>query len=258
MKISIITINFNNAKGLEKTIKSVVSQSFKPLEYIVIDGGSTDTSTQIIHQFSQNIDYSVSEKDKGIYHAMNKGIKAATGQYILFLNSGDIFFDADTVSSVFSKNLDTDYIFGHMILDCGKRKIRQTIPKKLTFYHLYTHTLFHQSMFVKKQVFEQYGYYDETVKITADWQQYLLAIFKHNCSFTLLNQTIAINEADGLSSKNRGTMQIILAERKAAFEKYFPGFVDDYKELHRMKKWKIKGIMRGLKRRYQEFLSAHK
>lgn len=255
MKISIITINYNNDAGLEKTIKSVVSQDYKGIEYIVIDGGSTDRSVEIINQYKQHLSYSVSEQDNGIYHAMNKGIAVAQGEFLLFLNSGDVFYDSHTISLIVKKNLTTDYIFGNMILDCGKRKIKQSIPSNLTFYHLFTHTLFHQSMFVKKAVFEQYGYYDEAVKITADWQQYLVAIFKHNCTYTMIDETIAVNDYDGISSQRSGTMQLILQERKAALEKHFPGFIEDYNELHRCKKWKLKGIIRGVKRRYQEYLA---
>jgi glycosyltransferase involved in cell wall biosynthesis len=92
-KLSIITINYNNSIGLKKTIESVVSQSCSEFEFIVIDGGSQDVSKEIIELHQSKINYWVSEKDKGIYHAMNKGIRASSGEYILFLNSGDVLLD---------------------------------------------------------------------------------------------------------------------------------------------------------------------
>ncbi len=92
MKLSIITVNLNNKDGLQKTIDSVISQTFKDFEWIVIDGGSTDGSKELIEKYSDYISYWVSEPDKGIYNAMNKGIKVAKGDYLEFLNSGDIFF----------------------------------------------------------------------------------------------------------------------------------------------------------------------
>ena len=92
MNLSIVTINYNNKKGLAKTIESVTNQEFKDFEWIIVDGGSTDESVALIQDNLNHIDYWVSEKDQGIYDAMNKGIKASTRDYILFLNSGDYFY----------------------------------------------------------------------------------------------------------------------------------------------------------------------
>ena len=255
MKLSIITINLNNSSGLSKTLLSVFEQDFIDFEQIVIDGGSTDDSINIIEAYKKKIAYTISEKDRGIYNAMNKGINAAKGEYLIFMNSGDKFYNPHILSSVFNKKLTTDYIFGDMLLDCGRKLIHRPIPKNLSFYYLFTHTLYHQSMFVRKEVFTKYGYYDETLKITSDWRQYLIAIFKYNCSYTLISEIFSVNAYDGVSSQRNGNMTIILKERDQAFIEYFPGFYDDYKELHQFKKWTIKGIIRGIKRRYFEYLS---
>ncbi len=253
MKVSVITVNLNNAAGLRKTLQSSKDQTYQDFEQIVIDGGSTDGSIGVMEDFKNFIEYSVSEKDNGIYEAMNKGIRAAKGEYLIFMNSGDIFFDRNTIAGVMTKNYNTDYIFGGMILDCGKRQFHRSIPQKLTFYYLYTHTLYHQSMYVRKSVFERFGFYDQSVRITADWRQYLLAIFKYDCTYTLLPDILSIYDNNGLSSLKMGTMQTILKERADAFNTWFPGFVDDYAELHAFKRVTIQGITKGIKRRFYDY-----
>src|SRR5690606_29836408 len=107
VKFSIITINYNNVQGLDNTVKSVIGQDYKNFEYIVVDGGSTDGSAEIITQYQNHIDYSVSEKDNGIYHAFNKGIKATGGDYVIFMNSGDRFYDAYTLTA-YANNITSD------------------------------------------------------------------------------------------------------------------------------------------------------
>ena len=115
MKLSIITINFNNCEGLQKTIESVVSQSFKDFEWIVIDGGSTDGSRELLEQYADHITYWVSELDKGVYNAMNKGIKVAKGEYVNFMNSGDVYASASILEDVFSTSHTADVLYGYMM-----------------------------------------------------------------------------------------------------------------------------------------------
>ena len=98
MKFTVITINYNNADGLRQTILSVVGQTCDDYEYVIIDGGSTDGSVEVIKEREDKISYWVSEKDGGIYNAMNKGVKAARGEYLIFMNSGDIFYDNKVLS----------------------------------------------------------------------------------------------------------------------------------------------------------------
>src|SRR6478735_1115877 len=113
IQLSIITINYNNLQGLQKTIESVVSQSFKDFEYIIIDGGSTDGSKVLIEKYSESITYWVSEKDNGIYPAMNKGIQVANGEYLLFLNSGDWFYENTTLSMAIPMLRPFDIVYGN-------------------------------------------------------------------------------------------------------------------------------------------------
>ena len=116
MKLSIITVNLNNRIGLERTINSVVSQTFKDFEWIVIDGGSTDGSKELITQYANHFAYWVSEPDKGIYNAMNKGIKVAKGEYLLFLNSGDWIIDERVAQDFIETSISADIISGDVCL----------------------------------------------------------------------------------------------------------------------------------------------
>ena len=127
-KITIITVVFNASEGIKKTLKSIFSQSYKNIEIIVIDGGSTDGTIDIISDYSQYIDYFISEQDYGIYDAMNKGIRVATGEWICFMNSGDIFYSKDTVSNIFL-DLDQkkDIIIGECIVDFNLFKKRLSL-----------------------------------------------------------------------------------------------------------------------------------
>ena len=112
MKYSIITVNYNNKNGLEMTIKSVLGQTCKDFEYIIIDGGSTDGSVEVIKKYASRIDYWVSEPDKGVYNAMNKGIRKATGDYLNFMNSGDAYHSTSALEIIAGLHSDDDIIIG--------------------------------------------------------------------------------------------------------------------------------------------------
>lgn len=155
MKYSIITINFNNRDGLRRTIESVVNQTYRDFEYIIIDGGSIDGSVDIIKEYADKIDYWVSEPDKGIYNAMNKGITMAHGEYLNFMNSGDCFFDKERLQKIEDLNSDSDIIVGkdlHIDSKSGK-SATSVISHRLGFFHFYTTTIPHQSAFIKKKLF---------------------------------------------------------------------------------------------------------
>lgn len=119
MKISVITINYNNHDGLKKTIQSVVSQSYNDIEYIIIDGGSTDGSVDLIKEYNDKIDYWISETDNGCYHAMNKGVKVASGEYVIFMNSGDYFYADDIIEYFVNSNPSEDVLCGNTYLSIG-------------------------------------------------------------------------------------------------------------------------------------------
>ncbi len=231
--VSIITINYNNAKGLLKTIPSVLNQSYKDIEYIVIDGGSTDSGLEIIKQHADRISYWVSEKDKGVYQAMNKGIAKAKGDYLLFLNSGDYLVDNEIVSKVFSGyNLKEDIVYGDLFLELdGKIIGEKEYPDKITFKHFFCNndSLPHPASFIKKSLFERSGLYNEELKIVSDVEFWLKSIFLYQATYQRLPFKISIFGMDGMSSlpENR---EITYREKQVVYNKYFPGFIEDYKK----------------------------
>ena len=177
MKLSIITVNLNNKDCLQKTINSVVSQTFKDFEWILIDGGSTDGSKELIEQFSSHISYWVSEPDKGIYNAMNKGILKAKGEYCLFLNSGDYFANGDVLDKVFAFDFDEDVVYGDQLWDYGDRMETFESAEKVTLRNFIGSTIPHSGVsFIKREMFEEYGLYDENYRIVSDWKWFLIAV----------------------------------------------------------------------------------
>ncbi len=228
MKLSVITINRNNANGLDKTIQSVINQSYEDFEYIVIDGNSTDHSINIIKKYNSNINYWVSETDKGIYNAMNKGIAKANGNYVLFLNSGDYLVNNDVLKSVFEKQQTADIIYGNMQIDWGNGKITSgKMPDKITFKQMYIDTLWHPVSFIKKTLFDKYGLYNETYKVVADYDFFFKVIIINNVTTYHINVDIAMYNLNGLSSlpENKALEQ---AERRKVIESYLPQSIIDF------------------------------
>lgn len=170
-KISIITINYNDVVGLEKTIKSVVKQTFLDYEYIVIDGDSSDESKEVILNYQDKLTYWVSEPDKGIYNAMNKGIKAATGEYLLFMNSGDVLVDDANILKICSDRLIEDIIAFDCFVERDDKIVeRRTHVEQPTLFYVYKNGLKHQSTFIRRTLFEKRGLYKEKYKIASDYE----------------------------------------------------------------------------------------
>lgn len=219
-KLSIITINFNDASGLQKTIESVVNQSFNSYEYIVIDGGSNDGSLDVIKKHADKIAYWVSEKDKGIYNAMNKGIKQAKGEYCLFLNSGDFLCNKKVIESVFNGKCTEDIIYGNMIIDWSNgKKTKGKMPDIITPLQMYTDTLWHPVSFIKRALFDKYGYYNENYKIVSDYDFFFKTIIAHKVSTKHLPLFISEYNVNGLSSKPENKI-LEKNERKQVIQSY--------------------------------------
>ncbi|MDI6034171.1 glycosyltransferase family 2 protein [Flavobacterium sp. LB2P84] len=226
-KLSIITINYNNLEGLKRTLESVVNQTLQEFEYIVIDGGSTDGSLAYIESQNANIDYWISEPDTGIYNAMNKGIVKANGEYLLFLNSGDHFYNNEVLeeSSLYFNSHDLICFDVHMIKNGNSRTVKH--PDKLRFSDFYLNGLNHQSVLIRKELFETVGLYDENLKIVSDWKFFILALFVHNCSYININKTLSTYYLDGISAQ---LIEGHLNERNQVLKEYFSAFVLDYEE----------------------------
>lgn len=233
MRVSVITINFNNAVGLDKTIKSVLSQTYLDYEFIVIDGGSTDGSKDIIDTFSDQIAYWVSEPDKGIYNAMNKGIRQATGDYLHFLNSGDIYASDDVLENVFkNKDYSAKILRGIQICDCGTHQFRwyNHGTGDITLYHLYVDSLRHQATFIARSLFSKYGLYDEDYKIASDWKFFLQAMMGGE-STLFIDIDVVLFDMTGISNDPKWE-NILLAEKNKMQEEIIPQTIrSDYDRL---------------------------
>lgn len=223
--LSIITINYNNAEGLKKTVSSVLNQAFKNFEYIIIDGGSTDGSPEVMSLYAKHLAYSVSEKDKGIYNAMNKGISVANGEYCLFLNSGDYFADKHVLEKVFSVKRTVDILYGDMqTIDESGNIQHLKMPARTGMMHLYADTIWHPVSFIKTSLFKKFGPYNEAYKITGDYELFLRFILKHKASTEHLPFEISVFDTTGISSIP-GKQRDLVIERRNAQDTYMPAFL---------------------------------
>ena len=219
MKLTIITINYNNASGLRKTMESVFVQTSQDFEYIVIDGGSTDISSQVINQMClMKSDASlkgevivngiqvrwISEKDNGIYHAMNKGIQLAQGDYVQFLNSGDILASSNVIGTMIATLPNCSIYYGNMLKYMPNGKLfRDTSGQgSITMFTFYKGAMNHSPAFIKRSLFEKYGLYDENLKIVSDWKWYLNVVGLQNESVKYTNLDVTCFDMTGISNTN--------------------------------------------------------
>ena len=222
MLLSIITVTYNAEKTLEKTVQSVISQTYPDIEYIVIDGKSTDGTGKIIDKYSDKIAFKIIEPDNGLYDAMNKGLKAASGDYVWFLNAGDTIYSPDTVKKLISKlneNNLPDIIYGDTaIIDVSgnlKYMRRLRIPEKLTWKSFKMGmTVCHQAFIVKRDMALEY---DLQYRFSADFDWCIRCMKQtndiYNCRGILVNY-----QEDGLTDKNHN---LSLKERYRIMEKYY-------------------------------------
>lgn len=308
MKLSIITINYNNAEGLRKTLASVASQTYADIEHIIVDGGSTDGSVEIIREYADNeairlegykairqessedndtvpnrpIAQSpdrheirwISEPDKGIYNAMNKGIRMATGEYIQILNSGDILAADDVTERMFQAmgnglwaideetnrqspiaNLPQIPIFyGNMIkVNSAGKVVGKSGYTECSLRQFYSSTLNHDCAYIRRDLFEEYGLYDEQLKIVSDWKWYLQAIGLGRVKPEYVDIDVTIFDDGGISETN---LALRYAERRKVLEEVLPPAVLwDYdthafemEQMKRLRRWKLYGLVYLLER----------
>lgn len=214
--LSIITVVFNGEKYLEQTINSVISQNIFDLEYIIVDGGSTDGTVDIIKKYHDKIALWVTEPDKGIYDAMNKGVVFAKGEWILFLNAGDVFYSKETLFSIFAnRHYNCSIIYGDTFLKQSKEVIRG--PKVINKNYFFSNTICHQSIFFNRKLFSNVGCFDIDFKILAD-RIFLLKACMLKFKFEYVDELISVYDQDGYSSKNNA---IYLKEQKILRMQYF-------------------------------------
>ena len=293
MKISIVTINYNNVEGLKRTLASVAEQSYRDIEHIIIDGGSTDSSVDVIKEYvaaNPNMDPFfkhtikwVSEKDNGIYNAMNKGIeialgrrvvnsfnrselvedknkgiRKATGAYIQILNSGDIYAAPDVVERMVAAIEQSEYpelLYGNMIRkDYATGKIdgkSKEIEYGLRQY--YSSTMNHDCCYVRRDLFDKYGLYDESLKIVSDWKWFLQAIGLGQVKPEYVDIDVTIFDCSGISETN---LELRNKERRQVLEEVLPPTIladyDKYafpmEQYNRLKKYHLWPIVYFMER----------
>ncbi len=250
MILSIITINRNNASGLEKTMQSVSSQGCMDYEYIVVDGASTDKSVDVIRQYAEKFGPRlkwVSEPDKGIYNAMNKGIRMASGDYLQFLNSGDCLVSEDVVDKMLEalgKSGMPSILYGNMIKDMPGGRLyrdRSFAGQEITFLGFYRGTLNHSPSFIRKELFDKYGLYDESLRIVSDWKWFFRAIILEGEKPVYIDCDVSLFDMSGISETNK---DLDREERKKVLSELVPATIlSDYE------KWSFSiDQMRRLKR----------
>ena len=240
MKLSIITINLNNKSGFQKTIDSVISQTFKDFEWIIIDGGSTDGSKELIEQYSQYITYWVSEPDKGIYNAMNKGILQAKGKYLQFLNSGDELYSNTILHELFDLDLYGDIIYGNVICKNSKiQEIRKYNEPISLSYLISVKTINHQASFIKRDLFKN-SLYNEDFRIVSDWEFWILQAIKGS-TFQYIDKFIVFFDYTGITSK---TSELQKEENKQVINNLPWAIKKDLDELFVLRKTMANGYIK--------------
>ena len=224
MKLSIITVNYNDAGGLERTIKSVISQTFHDYEFIIIDGGSTDDSVNIIKKYESHIDYWVSEHDGGIYTGMNKGLRQAKGEYVNFMNGGDCYHSEDVLEKIFALETNADIITGAH----AENGIRNVGEGGVTMLDLYKWAIDHQASFIRREIALRHPY-DEKYRIVSDWKFFIESLVFDNCTFYYTDMIVVDVDMKGISNTN---FVLDKKEREAVLHELFPDRVlKDYQML---------------------------
>jgi len=223
MKFSIISVCKNSEKTIENTVLSVLSQSYKNFEYIIIDGASTDKTLDILDKYKDKLTKIISEPDDGLYDAMNKGIHNSFGDYIFFLNSDDRFINKDILKNVYQKveNNKKELLYGDQVFfNKEKNKISVRKHNKLNKIYLIKNTPCQPATFYRKDVFEQYGGFDTEFKIVSDQEWFLRTFLEHNISAYYLGFPITVFNQGGLSTNSNGKEKLD-KERNRMFKKYF-------------------------------------
>lgn len=211
--LTIVTVNKNNAGGLEKTLQSIESQTFKQFEHIIIDGASTDRSVEVIENYASRVKDSgmllrwSSEPDSGIYNAMNKALRKAGGEYIQIVNSGDCLIAPSVTASVMTALKEAAYpsiLYGNMIKQLPGRRLRDRCfcGQEITLLGMYKGTLNHSPAYIKRCLFDKYGYYDESLSIVSDWKWYFQAIILGAEKPVYSDLDITLFDMGGISETN--------------------------------------------------------
>jgi glycosyltransferase involved in cell wall biosynthesis len=254
-KLSIITINRNNAVGLKRTLDSIFTQSFQDFESIVIDGASTDKSHEVMKSHRDQIYYMISEPDNGIYDAQNKGTLRARGEYCLYLNSGDFLLSNNILEDVFSNHPGADIVYFDLQITSEEGTGIGKNPEKLRLRHFFGHGIWHQS-FIRRKLFTKFGLYDDSYRICGDYEFFVRTILRHRVSTQYIPLTLAGYDTFGISARPEHR-RLVEIERKRAqkqnisFWRYWWHFRIRYLVVHKF----IKSVLKRWlsKKAYQNF-----
>ena len=235
MILTIITINRNNAAGLKKTMRSVANQTCKDFEYVVVDGASTDGSVEVIQGFEESFGERlkwISEPDKGIYNAMNKGIGMASGDYVQFMNSGDCLASTDVTEKMLQALKEQGFpsiLYGNMLKDMPNGKVLRDkcfAGQDMTLLGFYTGTLNHSPALIRRDLFDKYGFYDDSLKIVSDWKWYLQAIILGEEKPVYADIDVTLFDMNGISETN---LDLRNHEKSQELQKMIPSTIlSDY------------------------------
>ena len=258
MKLSIITINYNNAEGLRKTLASVASQTYPNIEHIIVDGASIDGSVDVIKEYENqlNITHSTinllwsSELDNGIYDAMNRGICKATGEYVQILNSGDLLAAPDVTERMMAalqmKGDGVELLYGNMVKYdyTNNRTLGKSTEVEYSLRQYYTSTMNHDCCYIRRDLFETYGLYDESLKIVSDWKWFLQTIGLGKVKPIYVDVDVTIFDASGISETNLALRN--QERRQVLAELMPPAVLVDYEahafemeQMRRLRRWKL-------------------
>jgi len=231
MKVTIITICYNRVKTIEKSIQSVLSQDYTDIEYIVIDGNSSDGTQKVIEKYQHQIAHYVSEPDKGMYDAINKGLALATGDIFGLMHSDDEFYDKQVVSKIiaaFNVSIVIDGVYGDGIYisnDDSERIIRNRIGGPLSIAKIKCGWLpLHPTVYLRKSIIEKYGNYNLGFKIASDTEFLLRYLFKHQVNMTYVNSYFVKMRIGGLSTSRSRAIQVLNEDYRIYKFHGLPGF----------------------------------
>ena len=228
MKFLIITVCFNEVTHIRETCESVVGQSCVDFEWIVVDGGSTDRTVEILEEYREKITVLISESDNGIYHAMNKGIQRAKGEYLIFLNGGDSFVDKDILQGV-KDELSADLIYGDL-LTSGNPPSKIRFPEALSKKDLLKKMFPHQATFIRRSLFDRFGTYDESFKIAGDYEWFVRVLSDSSVTTRHISKYVSIFRDDGIS-QNKAFRMLRKRENHRIRWKYYPSYRFSFKGL---------------------------
>ena len=200
-KISVVTVNRNMRDGLQTTIESVVGQTYPCIEFLIIDGASVDGSVELIQGFASHIAYWTSEPDVGIYDAMNKGVRAATGEWLIFMNSGDLFHDKDVVADVFAKfHSDADLVYGHSVCRYLREGVERFVPAQSPKVLPLRMNCSHQSLFTRRSLLLAQPF---SLRLIAADYEFLVRMRAERRRFKLVDRIVGVHTNGGVSDVRR-------------------------------------------------------